>query len=100
MKTMNLILSEVSDFYSVSTRQLKALCRKQQLIWPRHVAMCLGHSFGVPYKSIAKLMNRDYSMVSHANKKVREFCQVNTTAKKELSHLTTKIINKKKSNGF
>ena len=88
---VEVIIDVVCDYYDVGHREIMSESRDPRLIWPRHVIMGIAAAHRISSKLIGKAMRRHRGVVSYADKKVRDFCDVNAEARSEVQHLTDKI---------
>lgn len=92
--TSDLILKEVSKYYSITTEQITSTNRSKEMVQPRQVAMYLVRNltnYSLP--EIGKVFSRDHTTVMHSINKVEEYLQSSEDMKNVIKDLTKNIRN-------
>ena len=92
--TPDLILKEVSKYYSITTDKLSASNRSKEMVQPRQVAMYLvRHLTDYSLPEIGKVFSRDHTTVLHSIHKIDEYLKNTEDMKNIIDDLTKNIRN-------
>lgn len=83
----------ISQYYNISPKDLVSTTRKQQIAYPRHIAMyILRTKFNLNLKTIGEFYgNRDHASVAHGVGKIESMLKDNNLAKNDIDFLLKNI---------
>ncbi len=92
--TIDLVVKQLSNYFSTSIADLKSKSRNKEIARPRHIAMYLSRKLaGVTHQEIGRFFGgRDHSSVLHAINKVAEQLKTDTNLERELFEIESLII--------
>lgn len=93
VKNFEMIKSEVANYFKISVADLESNSRKQQVTYPRQLAIYIIKSLYNPsLKSIGEVFgNRDHATVSHSCDKIKTLLKTNPLVKGDYDLLVKKI---------
>ena len=92
--TPEIILQEVSNFYTIPVEKLRGSGRSRDMVQPRQVAMYLVRKltdYSLP--EIGKVFSRDHTTVLHSINKVEEYLKTTTEMENIIKTLIANIRN-------
>ena len=96
--TIDSIISDVSDYYSLTSSQLRSKIRTSQIALARQIAMYLSRTvLSEPYQVIGREFQKDHSTVVANVSKIEEQMKKDTQLKKTIDELT-KIVTSRTGN--
>lgn len=86
---LNQILKLVSNYYSITIKELKGKKRSKDIVIPRHIAMYLMYDLTkTPLTSIGELLGgRDHTTVMHGVKKIEEELLIEPQTKEDIANI-------------
>lgn len=88
------IIKHVGDFYGINILHKNNVnCRKKDLVNARFLAMyfLINHT-NLTYTDIGWIFEKDHALVSHANKKIKGYLQVDAVFRKEFKELEEYVL--------
>lgn len=93
---ISFIIRTVADYYNMTEAQLKSKVRTSQIALARQIAMYLSRTIlSIPYQEIGKQFGKDHSTVVSNVNKIQTNMKTNSTLKKAIDELTSKIKSQK-----
>ncbi len=91
------IINTVCDYYSIAEHNIKARCRKKEIILPRRTAMLIIREAypHIPLMSIGRIFKQDHASVIHSVKKAKDDYMTNRMFREDMKKLAQKVGNER-----
>lgn len=89
---INAIIDTVSEYYSLTSAQLKSKVRTSQIALARQIAMYLARALlKIPYQEIGRAFGKDHTTVLANVQKIEGMLKVDPNIKKAINELTNRV---------
>lgn len=82
------VIACVSEYYGVSEKIMKSVCRKRPVVVARMMVMYLLRTWGMSLQQIGNIFHRDHTTTMHACKTISDLVETNPAMERDLVKLT------------
>lgn len=94
-RVAEIIKSVVAAKYEISLPQLCGRCRREDLVWPRHVAIYLcKHVTQLSLTALGTIFERDHGSIHHAIEQITARCSIDPIRRAEVEGLRNTLESK------